>query len=103
MKIAKLLRNVEIVKIIGDREIEVKDVCIDSNFVVNGSLFICLKGGTFDGHLFVKQAEKYGAVAIVCERELQTSLPQIIVKNTRKALAQVACEFYDNPSKKLKH
>ena len=102
MKISQLLSNLEVEKVVGNAEIEVADVCIDSNVVTNGSLFICLKGGNFDGHQFVRQAEKYGAVAILCEKELQTSLTQIIVKNTRKAMGIIASNFYKNPEKELK-
>ena len=102
MKLSKLLQNVKVEKIIKNADVEVLDVCIDSNVVVNGSVFICIKGGNFDGHQFVKQAEKYGAVAVVCEREVQTSLTQIIVKNTRKIMGILASNFYNNPEKELK-
>ena len=102
MKVKEVIKDLQVKKVIGSLEGEVKDVCIDSNFVVSGSLFICIKGGKFDGHLFCAQAEKYGAVAIVCERQLRTTLPQIIVENTRKAMCHIASNFYNNPEKELK-
>ena len=79
MKLKDLLKGIKPLKIEGDINIDVKDVAIDSNCVVNGSLFICIKGGDFDGHSFCKTAEQYGAVAIICQRKVETNLTQIMV------------------------
>ena len=102
MKLCELIKGVEIEKILGDMEIDVKDVKADSNAVVPNCMFICLKGGDYDGHDYAKQAEFYGATVILCERELNCSITQIIVKDTRIAMSIIASNFYGNADKKLK-
>lgn len=102
MKLSKLIENLEVKKIIGSIDLDIKEVKIQSNSVTKGSLFICLNGGGFDGHDFVKQVENYGAVAVVTERELDTSLTQIIVENSRIAMSIIAGTFYGRADNKLK-
>jgi UDP-N-acetylmuramoyl-tripeptide--D-alanyl-D-alanine ligase len=73
----------------------VRKVTIDSREVKKGSLFIAIKGKKFDGHDFVKQAEKKGAAVIMINRRKLkeydgVDLPIITVKNTTKALGEVA-------------
>ena len=102
MKLKELIKNLDAIKIKGDVDKEVTDVKTDSNFITAGNLFICLNGGSFDGHDYVKQAENYGAVAIVAEREIESRLTQIIVKNTRRALSIISAEFFGNSHKRLK-
>ena len=102
MKLTELLKGVEVDKIIGKTDINVKEVVFDSNKVVLDSLFICIVGKDFDGHEYVKQAQNYGATAIVCERELETFLTQIIVKNSRFAMSKIASNFYGKVDKKMK-
>ena len=82
MKLSKLLEDIEIIEIVGNTEIEINEIIIDSKLVVKNSLFVCLSGEKFDGHDYVGQAERYGASAVVVERKVQTNLTQIIVKNT---------------------
>lgn len=102
MKLKALIKNIKPVDVIGSTDIEIKDVIIDSKKVVSSSIFVCLRGKENDGHDFVKEAERYGAVAIVCEEQLDTSLTQIIVKDSRIALSIIASEFYGRADKKLK-
>lgn len=102
MKLIDLIKNLETVETVGNLNVEIKDIKIDSNSVVDGSLFIALRGREFDGHSFVRQVENYGGAAIVSERKLNTSLTQIIVKDCRKAMGKLAKEFYGNPDRDLK-
>ena len=102
MNLKKLLKNVDVIKIIGDDNVDITDIKFNSNEVVKNSLYICLKGVNYDGHDFVVQAEKYGAKAIVCTKELETNLCQIIVKDARVALSIISSEFFDNCHKKMK-
>lgn len=82
-------------------EIEVAGICFDDRELRRGELFVCLSGVNNDGHDFVSRAEKLGAVAVVCERELDSKAVQIIVSDTRSALAKLSAEFFSNPSKEL--
>ena len=96
MKLDQLIKNLRVEKIIGSLDLDITDVKIDSRSICNGNLFVALKGVDSDGADYISQAETYGAVAVVTERELQTHLTQIIVKNARKELSNLAISFYKN-------
>ena len=87
---------------IGNTEAEIADLEINSKLVREDSLFICLKGTAFDSHSCLSDLEAYGCAAIVCERKLETKIPQIIVPDSRAAMSLLAAQFYGNPAKKLK-
>lgn len=75
----------------------------DSREIKPGFLFVSIKGLTSDGHDYIDEAAKRGAVAIVGEKNLKN--PKIVyvkVADSRKALASLASAWYDNPSKKIK-
>lgn len=102
MKLSDLIKNVDVLEIINQKETEIEDVVIDSFKATKNSMFICLIGKDYDGHNFVADAYKYGATVIVCERKIDFLGTQIIVKNSRKALSIIASNFYGNKDKKLK-
>ncbi len=78
-------------------------ITTDSKVVRKGDLFIAINGTRSDGHDYVGEALNRGAKAIILQRDLDTKgSPKIIVKNTRKALAFLAKEHYQDPSKKIK-
>jgi UDP-N-acetylmuramoyl-L-alanyl-D-glutamate--2,6-diaminopimelate ligase len=91
--------------IIGNSEIMVSEIIIDSRKVTIGSMFVALKGTQIDGHTFIQKAIDMGAMSILCE-DLPETRPDNItflqVSNASEALGYLASEFYDNPSKKLK-
>ena len=84
-----------------DFNIKISDVISDSREVKNGTLFACIKGENSDGHKFASMAEEKGAVAFLCEREIDSNLPQIIVERVRDFLGEVAAFVYGNPCEKL--
>ena len=91
----KLLFNV-------DDDLEVKGISTDNRLVQPGDLFICIKGYTVAGHRFAKQAEEAGAVAIVCEHEVEgVTIPQIIVNDTSAELPRLAHIFFNQPTQQL--
>lgn len=81
--------------------ISISDVISDSRDVKPGSLFACITGENSDGHKFAGMAENNGACALLCEHEVNSDLPQIIVKRVRDYLGEVSSLVYDNPSEKL--
>ena len=81
--------------------IELSDVISDSRDVTPGTLFACIKGENSDGHNYVKSAEEHGARALLCEREVDSPLPQIIIEHVRFVLGEVSSLVYGNPSSKL--
>lgn len=76
--------------LIGDGHIVVEDVSTDTRKSTPKALFFALKGDKFDAHDYVEQAIAQGCIALVVERELAISAPQIVVKDTRLALGQLA-------------
>ncbi len=71
--------------------IEIQSVCRDTNDVSDHSLFVCIVGQRFDGHDFALKAIENGAVALMVSRVLpDINVPQILVKDTVKALGGLA-------------
>jgi len=100
-----ILSNASTLKTVGNPNISISNLQIDSRKVEKNSLFFAIIGTLSDGHLFINQAIKNGATAIICENlptELSENITYIKVENSQKALSQIACNFYDNPSQKLK-
>ena len=105
----KLLKDVlyksGIESVSGSTDVNIVDVCFDSRTVREGSLFIAIRGTQVDGHEFMFTVVEKGAVAIVCEQlpeTLLTGITYVKVSNSALALAQIAANYYDNPSEKLK-
>ncbi|MEN2454415.1 Mur ligase family protein, partial [Bacillus sp. JR_15] len=81
---------------------DITSIEMDSREVKKGSLFVCIKGYTVDGHDYAEKAVKSGAAAIVAEHPLNiTEVPVIIVKHSQRALARIADAFYEQPTHKL--
>ena len=102
MKLSQLLEAIECEKIIGNTDIEIKALCAEADAVCAGGLFICYKGTHRDGHDFIDKAAIGGAVALICEREMDCGLPCAVVKDGRKAMTELARAFYGYADKKLK-
>ena len=72
-----------------DIDININDVKTNTNDIKKGDLFVCIKGVTIDRHDLVGDAEKKGAVALVVDHEVDSSLPKVFVKNTNKELINI--------------
>ncbi len=75
---------------LSGQDIEISSVSIDTRTLSEGDLYIAIKGQNFDGHTFITKAEQVGASAVLVEHEVDSKLPQIIVKDTHLALAELA-------------
>ena len=103
MKLDKILKNVEITKIYNDANPEITGVCYNSSKVEPGSAFVAIRGFKTDGHRYIADACRRGAVAIVAEEYTEgIGAVQIIVKNSRIAEAAISANFFDRPSEKFK-
>ena len=100
MESDKLLKNIECEKI-NYTNIEITGLSYNSKTTEAGNIFICLVGENTDGHNYVKSAEDNGAVMLFVEHEVESELPQIIVKSTRHQIADLANAFYESPSKDI--
>lgn len=104
-KLNNILSAIQAETVIGNTDIVVKDIQLDSRKVTQGSVFAALKGALSDGHDFVNKAIDNGAAAVVCERlpeVMNEKVVYIVVKNSHEAVAYLADEFYDKPSQKLR-
>lgn len=81
--------------------VDVKGISYNSLTTKAGDIFICIRGEASDGHKYAASAIEKGAVALFCEEELSISVPQIIVEDTKRTMANIAAAFYDEPSKKI--
>ena len=86
---------------VGKDDIDITGIAYDSRKVSAGNVFVCIKGYETDGHIYAKSAEKNGAAVIVAEDKIDVSVPVIYVESSRKTIAELACTFYGDPSKKL--
>jgi len=105
MKLSELLKNVEVLNSIGDTDVDITGVNIDSRRIEKGHLFVAIPGTQTDGHNFIPKAIEQGAAAILCEYFPNTRVPgitYIAVESTEDAVGKVATVFYGEPSLKLK-
>lgn len=85
-----------------NQDVEITGIATDNRQVKPGDLFVCIKGYTVDGHRFAKSAEEAGAVAIVCEHEIdEVTIPQILVSDTTLELPRLAHLIFEKPTEKL--
>ena len=81
--------------------VDVTDLAYDARRVTPGSLFVCVPGLKADGHDFAPQAVANGAAALVVERELDLPVPQLVVADSREAMALAADAFFGYPTREL--
>ena len=91
-------------KLYGDEQILVSDVSHDSRQAGKESLFVAIRGLTMDGHRFVEDVMRRGAVGIISELEVPVNFQGnwLQVVDARKALAQAAAVINGNPSEEIK-
>lgn len=105
MKLNELLKNITPIKIIGNDDVEITGVNIDSRRIKAGHLFVAMKGTQVDGHQFIGKAIELGAISVLCEdlpEVLQEGITYVQVESTEDAVGKVATLFYGDPSHKLK-
>lgn len=82
-------------------DVDIRSIEYDSRKVTAGSMFCCVVGQLFDGHSFAQGAVDKGACALLVERALPIDVPQIVVKNARKGMAEMAAAFYGYPQREM--
>ena len=85
----------------GTGDLDIAGLAYDTRSVIPGTLFFCVPGFTRDGHEFAPEAVERGAVALVVQRPLSLSVPQIEVPSVRAAMAPAAAAFYGDPTAAL--
>lgn len=103
MKLLHLIETLENKEIRGDMTMDVRNIAFDSRNAAPGTLFVAIPGTKTDGRLFVEDAIRRGASAIMAQDDVEVSgIPLVKVRDCRKALAAIAARFYDYPAQKLK-
>ena len=104
MILSDILNGVDVLDILGNKEIEISEIVFDSRKAVKNSLYIAIKGTLVDGHQYIPSAIEKGTKAIVCEvlpEQKEEGITYIKVENSSKVLGLLASNFYGNPSEKL--
>jgi len=101
-KLSSILEGIKYFGTADNRLIE--SISYDSRKIKNNSLFIAISGFESDGHNYIKNAIKEGAVAILVDINFDQkySIPLLKVQNTRKAMSRIAANFFNNHSKNIK-
>ena len=106
MKLGVLLKNIAH-EVLRDCADEISSVVHDTRKMVQGALFICLRGLTVDGHDFIDAAVEKGAAAVLVDakfphEKIPPHVGVVRVENTRSAMAFISANFYGNPAEKLR-
>ena len=105
MKLKDIIKGIKTKAIIGDVNIDINDVDIDSRKVGPAHLFVAMKGTQTDGHRFIPKAEEQGAAAILCEDmpdNRKDGVCYVQVESTETAVGPVATTFQGDPTSRLK-
>jgi len=101
IELERLVAVLGAAEVVGGAPVEVLDLVYDARHATPGSLFFCVRGRKADGHDFAPQAVAAGAVALVVERPLAVDVPQVIVPDSRAAMAPAADAFFGRPTEEL--
>jgi UDP-N-acetylmuramoyl-L-alanyl-D-glutamate--2,6-diaminopimelate ligase len=108
--LADLLRGLSIEVLAGNLDVPVRAIASDSRAVEPGDVFVCLPGYRTEGgemradrHDFIPMAVQRGATALVVDRSIEVPPGVTVVKvaDCWAAIAEMACAFYDHPSRRL--
>jgi len=100
-----ILYNVALISVQGSTDVHVNAVHYDSRKINKNNVFVAIKGAQFDGHSFINSAIENGASVIVAQTLPQTkrnNITYVEVESSSSALAYMAANFYQHPSKNLK-
>jgi UDP-N-acetylmuramoyl-L-alanyl-D-glutamate--2,6-diaminopimelate ligase len=88
-------------EVVGQADTAIDDLAYAASAARPGSLFFCVPGQRADGHDFAAEAIANGAVALVVQRALDLPVPQVVVADSRAAMAVAADEFFGRPTEQL--
>ena len=81
--------------------VEVRDLAYDARAVTPGAAFFAVRGAIADGHDFAAEAVENGAAVLVVERAVEPEVPQLVVPDSRAAMATAADVFFGEPTREL--
>ncbi len=101
MDLLRIAETLSPSQIVGETKVEIEDLAYDTRAVRAGALFFCVPGERFDGHDLAERARDAGAAALVVERPVASRVPQLVVADSRRAMATAAAEFFGHPTREL--
>jgi len=103
MRLESLTKIIQPITVTGADDLDIKGISYDSRQVRPGHLFVCLHGRQHDGTDFIDEVIEKGAVAVVSESAdwSREGVSHVHVEDARRALAEIACAFYGEPSSRL--
>lgn len=104
MKLSDVLAKIKPLEIIGNADVEVTGINIDSRKIEPGHMFVAMRGTQVDGHKFIPKALELGASVVLCEDvpEDKGAATFVKVADCEDVVGTVATTFYGNPTSKLK-
>ena len=101
MKLKELLKDIAILELHADPELDITEIYYDSRKVTAGSLFVAVSGFASDGNRFIPMAMSKGAAVVVTAKKPEQEVPYVLVESDRLALAMLGCNFYGHPAKSM--
>ena len=104
MKLSEIITGVKTTEVVGEVDVDITGIEIDSRKITAGNLFVAMRGTQVDGHKFIPKAIELGAVAVLCEEiPAETGgVTFVKVADCEECVGQIATTFYGNPTSKLK-
>ena len=105
MTLNDIIKTLKVTTVIGQTDINITGVDIDSRQVEPGHLFMAIAGTQTDGHQYIPKAIEKGAAAILCEQppaELVDGVAYVQVTSTGAAAGPVATAYYGHPTEHLR-
>lgn len=105
MTLEEILKKTDPIAVNGSDKVIITAICADSRTVIEGSLFVAVRGTKSDGHAFINNAIEAGAIAVICEKmpeEIKSGITYITVSDASMALGKAASAFFDDPSSKVR-
>ena len=102
MKLKDLLKDVPVLEMTADPEMEISALCCDSRKAVPGALFVAVSGFVADGNRFIPAAAAKGAAAVVTAKRPEGDIPYVLVESDRLALALISGNYHHRPAEKMK-
>ncbi|MDX1476068.1 MAG: UDP-N-acetylmuramoyl-L-alanyl-D-glutamate--2,6-diaminopimelate ligase [Saprospiraceae bacterium] len=99
-----LIEQLDVLEVIGNDQIEVSNIAIDSRRISSGGLFVAIPGTSADGHTFIDNAIQNGATCVVCMRlpkQPDHQVTWVRVQDSARVAGKLAHRFYGSPTSKL--
>ena len=111
MKLSEIINDIEALNVVGNADVDIVDVDIDSRRVATGHLFVAIPGTQTDGHQYIAKAIEQGAAAVMCEEQwwndnrpalVADGVAIVVVKSTNEAVGPVSTAFCGYPAEHLR-